>query len=84
MGLALGSPEVEAYVADLREVEQRLAEAPPEATQDRIDRFERELAALRRRFVDGAATSRMDQRGTFVVYEGLNWSSVSVSRVLIR
>ena len=58
MGLALGSPEVEAYVADLREVEQRLAEAPPEATQDRIDRIERELRALRRRFVDGAATSR--------------------------
>jgi hypothetical protein len=59
MRLALGSPEVEAYVAGLREVEERLGAAPPEeGTQDRIDRIERELAALRRRFVDGAATSR--------------------------
>jgi hypothetical protein len=84
MRLAVGSPEVEAYVAGLREVEKRQDAAPPKGMQDRIDRIERELAALRRRFVDGAATSRMDQRGTFVVYEGLNWSSVSVSRVLIR
>jgi hypothetical protein len=58
MRLALGSPEVEAYVAGLREVEERLSAAPPEGTQDRIDRIERELAALRRHFVDGAATSR--------------------------
>lgn len=72
MRLALGSPEVEAYVAGLRKVEKRLDAAPPEGMQDRIDRIERELAALRtRRFVDGAATSRMDQRGTFVVYEEL-------------
>ncbi len=56
--LALGSPEVEDYVAGLREVEQRIAEAPPEATQDRIDRIERELVELRGRFVSGAATSR--------------------------
>ena len=60
MRLALGSPEVEAYVAGLREVEERLDAAPPEGTQDRIDRIERELAALRRRFVDGAATSRCE------------------------
>lgn len=50
MRLALGSPEVEAYVAGLQEVEERLDAAPPEGTQDRIDRIERELAALRRHF----------------------------------
>jgi hypothetical protein len=32
MRLALGSPEVEAYVAGLQEVEERLGAAPPEGT----------------------------------------------------
>jgi len=41
MGLALGSPEVEAYVAGLRKVEKRLDAAPPEGMQERIDRVER-------------------------------------------
>lgn len=58
MRLALGSPEVEAYVAGLRQIDERLAVASPERTQERVDRIERKLAALRGRFVEGAATYR--------------------------
>ncbi len=45
------TPEVREYVAALREVEERLGEAPAEGTQERIDRIEQELAALRRSLV---------------------------------
>jgi hypothetical protein len=55
MRLGLGSPEVEEYVAGLREVEERLFEAPPEGTQERVDRIERELAALRSRLLCSGA-----------------------------
>ena len=42
------TPEVREYAAALREAEGRLGEAPSEGTQERIDRIERELAALGR------------------------------------
>ncbi len=52
------TPEVQEYVAALREVEERIGEAPPEGTQERIDRIEWELAALRSRLLcRGAPTS---------------------------
>jgi hypothetical protein len=52
------TPEVQEYVAELREVEKRIGEAPPEGTQERIARIERELAALRSRLLcRGSPTS---------------------------
>ncbi|CAA9441864.1 MAG: hypothetical protein AVDCRST_MAG80-1410 [uncultured Rubrobacteraceae bacterium] len=59
MRLALGSPEVEAYVAGLREIDARLGDSEADLdTGDAINRIERELAALRSRFVSSAATYR--------------------------
>jgi len=51
------TPEVEAYVAELRAIDARLGKTSLD-TGDAIDRIERELADLRQRFVSGAATSR--------------------------
>lgn len=51
------TPEVEAYVAELRAIDARLGETSLD-TGDAIDRIERELADLRQRFVSGAATYR--------------------------
>ena len=52
-------PEVEAYAEGLREIDEGIADAPPEDTRERIDRIERELAALRDRFLcEGAPTPR--------------------------
>lgn len=59
MRLALGSPEVEAYVAELQAIDARLGETNLD-TGDAIDRIERELASLRdsTTFVSGEATYR--------------------------
>jgi hypothetical protein len=52
-------PEVEAYAEGLRKIDERIADAPPEDTRESVDRIERELAALRDRFLcEGAPTSR--------------------------
>lgn len=51
------TPEVERWVEGLRMIDARIADAPPEGTQERIDRIERELAALRRRIWEESATS---------------------------
>jgi hypothetical protein len=52
-------PEVEEYAKGLREIDERIADAPPEDTRERMDRIERELAALRDRFhCEEAPTSK--------------------------
>jgi hypothetical protein len=72
MRLALGSPEVEAYVAGLQEVEERLDAAPPNgyAGQDRSHR-----AGTRSAQAAFSWTVRphpcVDQRGKFIVCEEL-------------
>jgi hypothetical protein len=52
-------PEVEEYAEGLREIDERIADAPHEDTRERADRIEQELAALRDRFLcEGAPTSK--------------------------
>jgi hypothetical protein len=55
------TPEVEEYVAGLREIDERLERAGREngaTTQEMVDKIERELAALRGRLCASEATSR--------------------------
>ena len=50
-------PEVEVYAEGLRKIDERIADAPSEGTRESVDRIERELAALRDRFLcEGAPT----------------------------
>lgn len=59
MRLALGSPEVEAYVAELNALDEKLGETNLDSSAgDAIERIEREIASLRVRFVGGTATYR--------------------------
>lgn len=55
------TPEVETWVAELRGIDARLAgraaEDPPADARESVERIERELAALRRRFREQSATS---------------------------
>ena len=50
------SREVWRYAEAIRETEQRIAEAPPESSAERLDRLERELALVRRELSSPTAT----------------------------
>ncbi len=53
-------PEVQVYAEGLREIDERIADAPSEDTRESVDRIEWELAALRDRFLcEGAPTPRV-------------------------
>ncbi len=43
------TPEVEEFTRELRALDERIREAPPEPARKHLDRIERELGALRRR-----------------------------------